>query len=57
MSVISIIFVVAEMFESLHSALKLDKIPFQECKFIHLVEEEDLLGTFLTYHFLHLALR
>jgi len=44
------------MFESVHSALRMDRIPFQS-KFIHLVEEEDLLGTFLTYHFLHLALR
>ena len=44
------------MFESVHAALRMDRIPLNN-KFIHIIEEEDLLGAFLVNHFLHLALR
>ena len=40
------------MFESLHSALRMDELQVQN-KNIHIIEEEDLLGSFVISHFIH----
>ena len=43
------------MFESLHSALRMDGLQ-QHNKNIHIVEEEDLLGSFIISHFLQASI-
>lgn len=40
------------MFESLHSALRMDGLQLHN-KNIHIVEEEDHLGSFIISHFIH----